>query len=297
MVHQRGLAGVGIADQRDGREGKLDPLSPLQGARALDRNETPFQRPDPLAPPSAVDFQLGFPGTARPDPAAEAGEMAPAPGQARQEILELGQLDLKLAFVAPRPLGEDIEDQLAPVDHSKLELRLQITLLCRTQIFIKNHQVRFFLPDLSADLLHFSPAYQSSRAHPLQALGESSRHRRPGAAGQLFELVQIVFERNLARRRRQIHPHQNGLLLGPVPLGWGALQGLLSGEMRLPNKLSTVSSSSRVRATLRWTGSSMTVSPLSGRARWRKTVQGPGYRSRVSCSRPSSSEVTSSPRT
>ncbi len=67
--------------------------------------------------------------------------MGPLPGQARQEIFELRELHLQLAFVAARPLGEDIEDQLAAVNHANFESIFQIALLRRRKIFIDDHQI------------------------------------------------------------------------------------------------------------------------------------------------------------
>jgi len=40
----------------------------------------------------------------------------PQAAHPREVVLELGQLDLELALGARRVLGEDVEDQLRPVD-------------------------------------------------------------------------------------------------------------------------------------------------------------------------------------
>ena len=43
--------------------------------------------------------------------------MRPGACEAREKVLELRQLHLKLAFEAARPGGEDVEDELTPIEH------------------------------------------------------------------------------------------------------------------------------------------------------------------------------------
>src|SRR5574341_2245107 len=93
-----------------------------------------------LANAPAVDFQLGFAGAARADPAAQSRQMGPLPGEPRQQILELRQLHLQLALVTARPLGKDIEDQLTAVDDPNLEGIFQIALLPRRELLVDDHQ-------------------------------------------------------------------------------------------------------------------------------------------------------------
>ena len=69
------------------------------------------------------------PGTARADAALGAREVRPQARQARQLVLELGQLDLEAAFVGPRVLGEDVEDQAAPIEHLDAQQALERLLL------------------------------------------------------------------------------------------------------------------------------------------------------------------------
>ena len=73
---------------------------------------------------------------ARPDAAAEALEVVPHPTHAREVVLELRQLDLELALGAPCVLGEDVENQLRPVDDARLERVLERTLLGRRELLV-----------------------------------------------------------------------------------------------------------------------------------------------------------------
>jgi hypothetical protein len=58
--------------------------------------------------------------------------------QSRQEVLQLGELNLELAFTGSRTLREDVENQLGTVNHAAVEYGLQIARLCRAQHMVDN---------------------------------------------------------------------------------------------------------------------------------------------------------------
>ena len=78
---------------------------------------------------AAVGFELGFTGPAGSDAAAQAGHRRAMSGQARQQVVELREFDLQLAFPGPRAAGEDIEDQLGAVEDFTVERLFEIALL------------------------------------------------------------------------------------------------------------------------------------------------------------------------
>ena len=107
-----------------------------------------------------VDFELGFAGTARADTAAGAAaaaglarKMGPLAGQARLQIAQLRDLDLELALEGARALGEDVEDQLAAIDHAQLELVFEIARLRGAQRVVENRQRR---AALAREVAHFA---------------------------------------------------------------------------------------------------------------------------------------------
>ncbi len=57
--------------------------------------------------------------------------MRPLTRQPRLQITELRDLDLQLALERMRALREDVENQLAAIDHANLEFILQIARLRR----------------------------------------------------------------------------------------------------------------------------------------------------------------------
>jgi len=63
--------------------------------------------------------------------------VGPHPGQTRDQVLQLSQLDLQLAFVALRPQRENVQDQRNTIDHAHLDVALDIALLGGGQIVIE----------------------------------------------------------------------------------------------------------------------------------------------------------------
>src|SRR5690606_27903587 len=84
-------------------------------------------RPDALA---ARDAATGLPGH----------RLAPA-AQARQEVLELGELDLRLALLGLGVLGEDVEDQGRAVDDLDADDVLEAATLGRCELRVDDDGV------------------------------------------------------------------------------------------------------------------------------------------------------------
>ena len=97
---------------------------------------------DLLADDPSVRLQLRLAGPAGADAAAGAREVGPQAGQARQLVLELGQLHLEAALVGLGVLGEDVQDQAAAVEDLDLEQLLQGALLIGRQLVVGHEQRR-----------------------------------------------------------------------------------------------------------------------------------------------------------
>jgi hypothetical protein len=81
--------------------------------------------------------------------------MCPHPGQPRQPVLQLGQLDLETAFVGLGPAREHIENERRAVDDHHVELLLEVALLARRELAIDHHDVVFETLAEGLDLLQF----------------------------------------------------------------------------------------------------------------------------------------------
>ena len=156
---------------------------------ALDVLQSLVNLPD--APPNhaPVRLELRLAGASGPDPAPEALEVGPLPHQARQEVRELGQLDLELPLAGPRALGEDVEDQGRPVDDPKLQRSRQVSLLDGREGIVGDQKTGAQRPGERPDL--FDLAFPEVKAGVRRAalLDDAGDHFRPGALGQAAQLL------------------------------------------------------------------------------------------------------------
>ena len=78
-VEQRGLPGVGVAHERDVREGPTAARLALGVARPAEPGEIAFELREPPLDPPPVDLELGLTGAAGPDPATLLDSVTPRP--------------------------------------------------------------------------------------------------------------------------------------------------------------------------------------------------------------------------
>ena len=86
-----------------------------------------------------VAFQLRFAGAPGADAAALPGKTLAHTGKPWQQVLILGQFHLEPAFLRLRPLGENIHDQCASVQHRYADDFLQRPDISRGKLIVKNH--------------------------------------------------------------------------------------------------------------------------------------------------------------
>src|SRR6185437_10193641 len=126
------LAGVGVSDQRHAQH-RIAPRAHVLPV-PLDVFELELESLDPAPNDPAVGLELGLTRTPETDAAPDTRKVGPHAGQPRQEVLELGQLDLEPCLPAPSPGRKDVEDDLGPVHHPDLELALEIRSLYRREL-------------------------------------------------------------------------------------------------------------------------------------------------------------------
>ena len=199
-IHQGGLAGVGIADQRDRRVGHFEAAAALYRAGALDVLEADAQAGQAFAQTAAVNFELSFAGSASADTtatgAAAAGlprQMGPLAGQSRLQIAELGDFDLQLAFEGARALGEDIENKLAAIDNAQLQFIFEIASLRGTEGVVENRERCAFASGQLADFDSFAPADEGARVDCFEPLLDLACDLGAGAFGQRAEFGKRIF--------------------------------------------------------------------------------------------------------
>ncbi len=198
-VQQRQLAGVRVAHERHGRQRRALALRAHHPARALDVLEPAPQRRDAVARQAPVRLDLALSRAPRPDPAAEALEVAPQAAHAREVVFELGQLDLQLALGARSVVGEDVEDDRRAVDHRQPQRLFEIALLACAQLIVAGDQIGVERARELLGLTHLARAEIAVGMGVLTPLDQLAHDRDTGGAQQLAELGQLALVR-IARR-------------------------------------------------------------------------------------------------
>ena len=89
-----------------------------------------------------VALQLGFAGAAGADAAALPGQALAHAGEPWQEILILGQLHLEAALLGLGPLGEDVHNEGAAVQHRQADDLLQGPDISRGKLVVEDDHGR-----------------------------------------------------------------------------------------------------------------------------------------------------------
>ena len=210
-VEQAGLAGVGVAGDRDARDVVAAPLLALGVAGALHVGELAAQLGDLGVDPAAVGLDLGLTGAAAADalaagdPAAGlAGQVAAPAAQTLLHVGQLGQLDLGLALLALRVLGEDVEDQRRAVDDLDLQLVLEVAQLARRELAVEDHGVGTGRPHDLAEALDLAAPDVRRGVGLVAALVDRVEHLRAGRLGERGELGHgVLGVRRRCRRSRR----------------------------------------------------------------------------------------------
>jgi len=222
---QARLAGVGVADERGGEHRPPAAADHLAVARdvlqlALDRGD--------LAPDhAAVGLDLRLTRPSEPDAAADAREVHPHPGQARQQVLELRQLDLQLGLLGLGARREDVQDQLRPVHDAAVQLLLEVLALRGRQLVVEHEEGRLRGGHLDPEFLQLALAEVLPRVGGVDALDEASDDLRAGRVGEARQLLEVLLGVHGVGRAAAGRADEEGALDGLGDLdhaggGWAA---------------------------------------------------------------------------
>ena len=123
-VQERRLADVRVAGERDRRHLRAAALLAARRALPLEVRSSRFLSTETRRRASRRSVSsCDSPGPRVPTPPPRRSRCCHMPAHARQVVLELRELDLELPLGAHGVLGEDVEDQLRPVDHARRRAR------------------------------------------------------------------------------------------------------------------------------------------------------------------------------
>ena len=144
------------------------------------------------------------------DAAALALQMAPAAHQARSQVLQPGQFDLKFAFVALCAGGEDLENQRSAVSHRHAQHALEVALLRRRDGLVEQHGVSLVGIHQQLDLVGLAGADEQRRIGRGAAGDDLGDWRVARGLGQQSQLVQAFVEATGGGVATEIDTHKNG---------------------------------------------------------------------------------------
>ena len=189
-VHQRRLAGIGVAHQGDGLDAGLFPSGAEHVAPLFHVLQFLPDGPDAPLDVPAVRLQLRLTGTAGADAGAESREARALTGEPGQAVLQLGEFDLETAFSRACPLGEDVEDERRAVDDAGPGRLLDVAQLGRREFAVEDEEVAEVRVHHLFEFFDFAGAEVQSgiggRAH-LQDRPDDFRAGGPGQFPQFFE--------------------------------------------------------------------------------------------------------------
>ena len=126
--------------------------------------------------------------------------MRSAAGEPRHQVIELCELNLKLALAAARMPREDVQDELCPVDDAAIGGVFDVALLDGGKIAVENDQRRIPRSCLSANFVQFAAAHQRGRVGRVAKLKDRAGNLRACAARELGQFGQR-FALRLPRRQ------------------------------------------------------------------------------------------------
>jgi len=138
----------------------------------------------------AIGFELRFTGASRADAAAEPRQRVARADQPRQQVLQLRELDLQLAFPRPRAPREDVENELRAIDDLAIDLLFDLPQLRRRQLVVEDDDVDAGFGARGGERLDFARAEERGRIRfgPfLQHAQHDVGARRLREAGQFVE--------------------------------------------------------------------------------------------------------------
>ena len=130
---------------------------------------------------ASVRLQLGFAFTpAHADPAFLPGQVTPKTCEPREQMLELRQLDLELAFASAGPLGKDVEDQRGAVQNFAVKDFFKVSALGGSEFVVKDNRVDIRLAAMMREIIGLALADESARAggsHFLESISHNFASR------------------------------------------------------------------------------------------------------------------------
>ncbi len=187
-IEQGRLAGIRVADKRNGRHFGTHAVLPVHRAARVDVLEARVQLPDPAPEEAAIRFQLGLTGTAQADAAFLPLEVSPAAHQPGRQVPELRQFDLQLTLEAARTLRKDVENEARAVQDAAFEFAFQVAFLAGRERRPENDEFGAVGLDARSQLFYLALADEEPRLRPFAGADDLVDDDRSGRTRELRKL-------------------------------------------------------------------------------------------------------------
>ena len=158
---------------------------------AHDHLEVALNLVDPLAHLAAIHLELALAlAAAHANAALLPRQVRPEARQPRQQVVQLRQLHLELAFTRAGALGEDVENQRCAVENLALENLLEVAALRRGEFLVEHYRVHPFLRTLIGELSSLAGADERRGVHPVEPLRAAPGDLPAGRADQFLQFIQ-----------------------------------------------------------------------------------------------------------
>ena len=117
--------------------------------------------------------------------AAQTGHRGALPSQSRQQIVQLGQFHLQLAFAASGVPGKNVENELRPVNHAAIRGSLDVSLLNGRKVAVEDDERSFVRRCFSPDFVQLTASDQCGRIGSFAQLEDGASNLCACAVRQL----------------------------------------------------------------------------------------------------------------
>ena len=153
-----------------------------------------------MSNPAPIGLELRFARPPCADAASQARQRGARSDEPRQQVLELRELDLQLAFPRSRAPREDVEDELRAIDDLAPHRLLEVAQLRRAQLVVEDDDVGAELVARRGQRLHLAAAEKGRGIRLRPILQHAEDDRRAGGRCEAGELVERMFGIELAGR-------------------------------------------------------------------------------------------------
>ena len=156
-----------------------------------------------------IRFELGLPGTSKPQPPTDTGKVGPHSLQPGQQVLKLRQFDLHLGFARTSTGGEDVENELGTIQDPNTEAILEGLALRRCELVVEDYEIRFGASHALPKLIDLALPDVEAWMGGVDSLADDVDDLTTGGVSQPGQLIEVLLSDDLIEAL-QGSPNEHG---------------------------------------------------------------------------------------